>query len=79
MSRRTNPNYYLAIVLLFSGLRIGEAAFTKEDFDSDTGVLMLDKALQYPDLRVADFHFGETKTLNVDPQVSLPRVSCDAI
>ncbi|MGT2866470.1 tyrosine-type recombinase/integrase [Streptococcus fryi] len=80
LSRRRNPNYYdLAIVLLFSGLRIGEAAFTEEDFDSDTGVLTIDKALQYHDLRVADFHFGETKTLNADREVALPRVACEAI
>nr|WP_254058937.1 tyrosine-type recombinase/integrase [Streptococcus ruminicola] len=38
LSRRRNPNYYdlAIIVLLFSGLRIGEAAFTKEDFDAES-------------------------------------------
>ncbi|MGC4441924.1 site-specific integrase, partial [Streptococcus suis] len=65
LSRRRNPNYYdLAIVLLFSGLRIGEAAFTENDFNPETGVLTIDKALQYNNLRVKDFHFGETKTIN---------------
>ena len=35
LSQRRNPNYYnLVIVLLFSGLRFGEAAFTKDDFDA---------------------------------------------
>ena len=47
LSRRRNPNYYdlAIIVLLFSGLWIGEAAFTKEDFDAERGILHIDKAL----------------------------------
>lgn len=80
LSRRRNPNYYdLAIVLLFSGLRIGEAAFTENDFNPETGVLTIDKALQYNNLRVKDFHFGETKTINSEREVALPKVACEAI
>lgn len=80
LSRRRNPNYYdLAIVLLFSGLRIGEAAFTKEDFDAERGVLHIDKALRYHDLKVSEFYFDETKTINADSEVALPKVPCDAI
>lgn len=80
LSRRRNPNYYdLAIVLLFSGLRISEAAFTEEDFNAKSGILTIDKALQYHDLKVEDFHFGETKTINAVRDVALPKVACDAI
>ncbi|HFR2763492.1 TPA: tyrosine-type recombinase/integrase [Streptococcus agalactiae] len=80
LSRRRNPNYYdLAIVLLFSGLRIGEAAFTKDDFDAERGVLHIDKALQYHDLKVSEFYFDDTKTINADRDVALPKVACDAI
>lgn len=80
LSRRRNPNYYdLAIVLLFSGLRIGEAAFTKKDFDAERGILRIDKTLQYHDLKVSEFYFDETKTINADRDVALPKVACDAI
>lgn len=80
LSRRRNPNYYdLAIVLLFSGLRIGETAFTKEDFDAERGVLHIDKALRYHDLKVSKFYFDETKIINADSEVALPKVPCDAI
>ncbi|MDY4761619.1 tyrosine-type recombinase/integrase [Streptococcus thoraltensis] len=80
LSRRRNPNYYdLAIVLLCSGLRIGEAAFTREDFNPDTGVVTIDKSLQYHDLKVADFYFDTTKTINADREVALPKVACEAI
>ena len=80
LSRRRNPNYYdLAIVLLFSGLRISEAAFTEQDFNVKSGILTIDKALQYHDLKVQDFHFGETKTINAIRDVALPKVACDAI
>ncbi|MCS4487568.1 hypothetical protein NXS10_01060 [Streptococcus sp. SQ9-PEA] len=62
LSRRRNPNYYdLAIVLLFSGLRIGEVAFTEADFNPETGVVRIDKALQYHDLKVEEFHFSDLK------------------
>ena len=80
LSQRRNPNYYdLVIVLLFSGLRFGEAAFTKEDFDAERGILHIDKALQYHDLKVSEFYFDETKTINADRDVALPKVACDAI
>ena len=49
-----DTNCDLAIVLLCSGLRIGEAAFTREDFNPDTGVVTIDKSLQYHDLRVTE-------------------------
>lgn len=69
----------MVIVLLFSGLRFGEAAFTKEDFDAERGILHIDKALQYHDLKVSEFYFDETKTINADRDVALPKVACDAI
>lgn len=80
LSKRRNPNYYdLAIVLLFSGLRIGEAAFTKEDFDIQRGIIHIDKALQYHGLKVEEYYFDETKTVNADRDVALPKVACEAI
>lgn len=80
LRRRRNPSYYdLAIVLLFSGIRIGEAAFTEEDFNMETGVLTIDKSLQYHDLRVEDYYFDSTKTINSERQVVLPKVACEAI
>ncbi|MGT2895047.1 tyrosine-type recombinase/integrase [Streptococcus entericus] len=80
LRRRRNPSYYdLAIVLLFSGIRIGEAAFTVEDFNMETGVLTIDKSLQYNNLRVEDYYFDSTKTINSERQVVLPQVACEAI
>lgn len=77
LSRRRNPNYYdLAIVLLCS---VGEAAFTREDFNPNTGVVTIDKSLQYHDLKVADFYFDTTKTINADREVALPKVACETI
>ena len=74
LSQRRNPNYYnLVIVILFSGLRFGEAAFTKEDFDAERGILHIDKALKYHDLKVSEFYFDETKTINADRDVALPK------
>lgn len=74
-----DTNCDLAIVLLCSGLRIGEAAFTTEDFNPDTRVVTIDKSLQYHDLKVADFYFDTTKTINADREVALPKVACEAI
>lgn len=69
----------MAIVLLFSGLRIGEAAFTEEDYDFETGIVTIDKALQYNNLKVEDFHFAETKTINGERKVAMPKVARQAI
>lgn len=65
--------------MLFSGIRIGEAAFTEDDFDKENGVLHIDKSLQYHDLKVEEFYFDETKTINADRDIALPKVACEAI
>ncbi|VRQ28494.1 integrase [Streptococcus pneumoniae] len=71
-----NASYYdLAIVLLLTGIRIGEAAFLPSDVDFDKGILHIDKALQYHDLKVDEFYFDTTKTVNADREVALPITS----
>ena len=52
---------------------------TKKDFDAKRSILHIDKALQYHDLKVSEFYFDETKTINADRDVALPKVACDAI
>lgn len=67
-----NANYYdLAIVLLLTGIRISEAAFLPSDIDFEKGILHIDKALQYHCLKVKQFHFDTTKTLNSIREVAL--------
>lgn len=80
LSKGRNPNYYdLAIVLLLTGIRIGEAAFLSSDVDSDKKMLHINKSLQYHDLRVSEFHFDSTKTINADRDVALPEAAYQAI
>lgn len=75
-----NASYYdLAIVLLLTGIRIGEAAFLPSDVDFDKGILHIDKALQYHDLKVDEFYFDTTKTVNADREVALPIAASEAI
>lgn len=75
-----NANYYdLAIVLLLTGIRISEAAFLPSDIDFEKGILHIDKALQYHCLKVKQFHFDTTKTLNSIREVALPEAASEAI
>ncbi|MDU3189229.1 MAG: site-specific integrase [Streptococcus mitis] len=75
-----NANYYdLAIVLLLTGIRISEAAFLPSDIDFEKGILHIDKALQYHCLKVEQFHFDTTKTLNSIREVALPEAASEAI
>lgn len=75
-----NASYYdLAIVLLLTGIRISEAAFLPSDIDFEKGILHIDKALQYHCLKVEQFHFDTTKTLNSIREVALPEAASEAI
>lgn len=75
-----NANYYdLAIVLLLTGIRISEAAFLPSDIDFEKGILHIDKALQYHCLKVEQFHFDTTKTLNSIREIALPEAASEAI
>ncbi|HEW9720593.1 TPA: site-specific integrase [Streptococcus pneumoniae] len=80
LSQCRNANYYdLAIVLLLTGIRISEAAFLPSDIDFEKGILHIDKALQYHCLKVEQFHFDTTKTLNSIREVALPEAASEAI
>ena len=81
LSKRRNANYYdLAIFLLFTGLRIGEAiAITLEDIDFENKLVDVNKSLQYQDLRVGEFYFDDTKTENSVRKVLLPSIAMDAL
>lgn len=56
-----------------------EAAFLPSDVDFDKGILHIDKALQYHDLKVDEFYFDTTKTVNADREVALPIAASEAI
>lgn len=74
-----NASYYdLAIVLLLTGIRIGEAAFLPSDVDFDKGILHIDKALQYHDLKVDEFYFDTTKTV-MEQNPSPAFKKCDSV
>lgn len=80
LSQVRNQSYYdLGIVLLFTGIRIGEAAFTEEDVDLDSHILDINKSLRTHDLKVEDFYFDSTKTVNSERKVLLPQIACEAI
>ncbi len=79
LSMRRNPNYYdLAIFLLFSGLRIGEAG-SLEDVDFENETIDVSTSLQSTDLKVAEFYDDDTKTSESDRLVKLPKVAIDAL
>ena len=42
-------------------------------------LIRLCNILQYHDLKVSEFYFDETKTINADRDVALPKVASDAI
>lgn len=56
-----------------------EAAFLPSDIDFEKGILHIDKALQYHCLKVEQFHFDTTKTLNSIREVALPEAASEAI
>ncbi|MBY4977261.1 tyrosine-type recombinase/integrase [Streptococcus suis] len=80
LSKRRNPNYYdLAIFLLFTGIRIGEAgAVVESSVDLEKAILDVSRSLQSHDLKVDDFYYDETKTDESERYVRLPQIAVDA-
>ncbi len=64
LKRRRNLNYYdLALFLVGTGCRIGEAsALTEKDIDFENQLVTIEKSLQAHDLRVDEFYLDTTKT-----------------
>jgi integrase len=81
LNKRRNKNYYdLALFLLFTGLRIGEAgALTLQDFDFNARTVEISKSLQSHDLRIDDFYLDSTKTINSERTVLLPEIAIQAV
>ena len=64
LKMRRNQNYYdLALFLIGTGCRIGEAsALTASDIDFDNHLVTIDKSLQAHDLKIDEFYLDTTKT-----------------
>jgi integrase len=78
---RRNQNYYdLALFLLGTGCRIGEAsALTESDIDFENHLVTIDKSLQAHDLKVDEFYLDTTKTEAGDRVEQLPEFVMQAL
>lgn len=81
LRRRRNQNYYdLALFLIGTGCRIGEAsALTESDIDFENHLVTIDKSLQAHDLRVDDFYLDTTKTEAGERVEQLPEFVMQAL
>lgn len=81
LKRRRNQNYYdLALFLVGTGCRIGEAsALTENDIDFENQLVTIEKSLQAHDLRVDDFYLDTTKTEAGERVEKLPVFVIEAI
>lgn len=81
LSERRNPSYYdLAIFLLFTGLRIGEASgLTIDDIDFEKSIVNVNKSLQSNSLPVSEFYYDTTKTTTSNREVVLPNIAMEAV
>lgn len=81
LSERRNPSYYdLAIFLLFTGLRIGEASgLTVDDIDFEKSIVNVNKLLQSNSLPVSEFYYDTTKTTTSNREVVLPNIAMEAV
>lgn len=81
LKKRRNQNYYdLALFLLGTGARIGEAcACTALDIDLDKKLVTIDKSLQSHDLRVDEFYLDTTKTEAGERVEQLPDFVIEAV
>lgn len=79
--KRRNPNYYdLAIFLLFTGMRIGEAgALTVDDIDFEKKIVEVNKSLQTYDKKVGEFYYDDTKTPESNRKILLPMIAFEAV
>ncbi|MFT8871381.1 MAG: tyrosine-type recombinase/integrase [Sporolactobacillus sp.] len=78
---RRHKNYYdLALFLVGTGCRIGEAsALTESDIDFENHLVTIDKSLQAHDLRVDDFYLDTTKTMAGERVEQLPEFVMQAL
>ncbi|HEM3587819.1 TPA: site-specific integrase [Streptococcus suis] len=81
LNKRRNKNYFdLAIFLVGSGCRIGEASALREtDFDFDKQSVEISKSLQSHDLKVEDFYDDSTKTTAGERTILLPDFVMEAV
>jgi len=78
---RRNQNYYdLALFLIGTGCRIGEAsALTESDIDFENHLVTIDQSLQAHDLKVDNFYLDTTKTKAGERVEQLPEFVIEAI
>lgn len=78
---RRNQNYYdLALFLIGTGCRIGEAsALTESDIDFENHLVTIDKSLQAHDLRVDEYYLDTTKTEAGERVEQLPEFVMQAL
>lgn len=78
---RRNQNYYdLALFLIGTGCRIGEAsALTESDIDFENHLVTIDKSLQAHALKVDNFYLDTTKTKAGERVEQLPEFVIEAI
>ncbi|EPN9177803.1 tyrosine-type recombinase/integrase [Listeria monocytogenes] len=78
---RRNQSYYdLALFLIGTGCRIGEAsALTESDIDFKNHLVAIDKSLQAHDLKVDDFYLDTTKTEASERVEQLPEFVIEAL
>ncbi|MGT9145921.1 tyrosine-type recombinase/integrase [Enterococcus faecalis] len=81
LKTRRNQSYYdLALFLIGTGCRIGEAsALTESDIDFENQLVTIDKSLQAHDLRVSDFYLDTTKTESGERVEQLPEFVLQAL
>lgn len=81
LKMRRNQNYYdLALFLIGTGCRIGEAsALTVSDIDFENHLVTIDKSLQAHDLKVDEFYLDTTKTEVGERLEQLPKFVMQAL
>lgn len=81
LKQRRNQNYYdLALFLLGTGCRIGEAsAIMESDIDFQQKIVKIDKSLQAHDLTVDNYYLDSTKTEAGERIEQLPEFVIDAL
>jgi integrase len=81
LRKRRHQTYYdLALFMIGTGCRIGEAAaLTEADIDFENRLVTIDKSLQYHDLRVDEYYEDTTKTEAGERVEELPGFAIDAV
>lgn len=81
LRKRRHKTYYdLALFMIGTGCRIGEAAaLTEADIDFENRLVTIDKSLQYHDLRVDEYYEDTTKTEAGERVEELPCFAIEAL